>query len=65
MDKQIAENSPAFEGWDNHVDMTMSPVRDGRTFLSSPQGLGAPGLLKPSVETLGYFRGALTQDSAA
>ena len=65
MDEQMVENSPAFEGWDNYVDMAMSPVRDGRTFLSSPQGLGAPGLLKPSVEMLGDFRGALTPDSAA
>ena len=57
MFERVFENNPAFEGWDRRVETRMSPVRDGRTFLSSPQGLGAYILPKASVETLGYFRG--------
>jgi hypothetical protein len=60
----VQENSPAFEGWDNDVRVVLSPIRDGRNFLSSLAGLEQLRLVKPSVETLGYCHHAFTQTSA-
>ena len=57
------ENSPALQRWVTCMFVCVSPVEDERAVLPSLPGLGALGLLNPSVKTLGYFhrkRGAST-----
>ena len=52
----FAENSPAIYGWVKRHQHKISPVRDGRNFLSSLTGLGTFPNREPSHKWLGYFQ---------
>ncbi len=65
MTNLFLENSPAFEGWDKGIDVTISQVTDGRVLLPFACGLVKREFLKPSVKTLGYFRETFYTNSVA